>query len=171
MEGVSCAACAWLIEKQVSNTAGLVSIRVNTTTNRALLAWDKTQVRLSELLSVIHKLGYKAAPFEADKQEASYHRMMKQYLYRLGIAGLATMQVMMLAVALYLEVFGDLEPEFKSYFRWVSLIFATPVFALFRSSILLKRMAQYQRPNPWYGCPGFYRVDLCLCCKFSCNSN
>ncbi|MFH0280758.1 heavy metal translocating P-type ATPase [Vibrio alginolyticus] len=127
LEGVSCAACAWLIEKQVSNTAGLVSIRVNTTTNRALLAWDKTQVRLSELLSVIHKLGYKAAPFEADKQEASYHRMMKQYLYRLGIAGLATMQVMMLAVALYLEVFGDLEPEFKSYFRWVSLIFATPV--------------------------------------------
>ncbi|HHX8287930.1 TPA: heavy metal translocating P-type ATPase [Vibrio diabolicus] len=127
LEGVSCAACAWLIEKQVSNTAGLVSIRVNTTTNRALLAWDKTQVRLSELLSVIHKLGYKAAPFEADKQEASYHRMMKQYLYRLGIAGLATMQVMMLAVALYLEVFGDLEPEFKNYFRWVSLIFATPV--------------------------------------------
>ncbi|NAW81834.1 cadmium-translocating P-type ATPase [Vibrio sp. V43_P6S15P86] len=127
LEGVSCAACAWLIEKQVSNTAGLVSIRVNTTTNRALLAWDNTQVRLSELLSVIHRLGYKAAPFEADKQEASYHRMMKQYLYRLGIAGLATMQVMMLAVALYLEVFGDLEPEFKNYFRWVSLIFATPV--------------------------------------------
>ncbi|MGR5172876.1 heavy metal translocating P-type ATPase [Vibrio owensii] len=127
LEGVSCAACAWLIEKQVSGVKGLVSIRVNTTTNRALLAWDKTQIRLSELLSVIHKLGYKAAPFEADKQEAAYHHTMKQYLYRLGIAGLATMQVMMLAVALYLEVFGDLEPEFKNYFRWVSLIFATPV--------------------------------------------
>ncbi|NIY86345.1 heavy metal translocating P-type ATPase [Vibrio campbellii] len=127
LEGVSCAACAWLIEKQVSGVKGLISIRVNTTTNRALLAWDKTQVRLSELLSVIHKLGYKAAPFEADKQEAAYHHTMKQYLYRLGIAGLATMQVMMLAVALYLEVFGDLEPEFKNYFRWVSLIFATPV--------------------------------------------
>ncbi|MBO0237072.1 ATPase P, partial [Vibrio parahaemolyticus] len=81
-----------------SNTAGFVSIRVNTTTNRALVAWDKTQVRLSGLLSVIHKLVYKPAAFEPDKQEASYHRMMKQYLYRLGIAGLATMQVMMLAV-------------------------------------------------------------------------
>lgn len=127
LEGVSCAACAWLIEKQVSAKTGVVSIRVNTTTNRALLAWDKSQTRLSELLSSIHQLGYKAAPFEADKQEAAYHEQMKQYLYRLGIAGLATMQVMMLAVALYLEVFGDLEPEFKNYFRWVSLIFATPV--------------------------------------------
>lgn len=127
LEGVSCAACAWLIEKQVSSQAGVFSIRVNTTTNRAILGWDKSQTRLSELLGVIHRLGYKAAPFEADKQEAAYHEAMKQYLYRLGIAGLATMQVMMLAVALYLEVFGDLEPEFKHYFRWVSLIFATPV--------------------------------------------
>ncbi len=127
LEGVSCAACAWLIEKQVSQKDGVLSIRVNTTTNRAILSWDKTRTRLSELLSSIHKLGYTAAPFEADKQEAAYHQQMKQYLYRLGIAGLATMQVMMLAVALYLEVFGDLEPEFKSYFRWVSLIFATPV--------------------------------------------
>lgn len=127
LEGVSCAACAWLIEKQLTSQTGVFSIRVNTTTNRAILAWDKSQTRLSELLGVIHRLGYKAAPFEADKQEAAYHEAMKQYLYRLGIAGLATMQVMMLAVALYLEVFGDLEPEFKHYFRWVSLIFATPV--------------------------------------------
>ncbi len=127
LEGVSCAACAWLIEKQVANKPGVLSVRVNTTTNRALLSWDKSKTRLSELLSVIHKLGYKAAPFEADQQEASYHQAMKQYLYRLGIAGLATMQVMMLAVALYLEVFGDLDTEFKNYFRWVSLIFATPV--------------------------------------------
>ncbi|OIQ26351.1 heavy metal translocating P-type ATPase [uncultured Vibrio sp.] len=127
VDGVSCAACAWLIEKRLSKVEGVQSIRVNTTTNRAALIWDDSVVKLSELLSNIHSLGYKAAPFEADKHEASYHHAMKQYLYRLGIAGIATMQVMMLAVALYLEVFGDLEPEFKSYFRWVSLIFATPV--------------------------------------------
>ncbi|WP_237484422.1 heavy metal translocating P-type ATPase [Vibrio hippocampi] len=127
LDGISCAACAWLIEKRLSSENGVIQIRVNTTTQRALLRWNSTQTQLSTLLGVIHALGYKAAPFEADKQEASYHQTMKQYLYRLGVAGLATMQVMMLAVALYLEVFGSLEPEFKYYFRWVSLIFATPV--------------------------------------------
>ncbi len=127
LDGVSCAACAWLIEKQMNGRKGVVRIRVNTATHRAVLAWDNTQTKLSELLGIIHKLGYKAAPFEADKQEENYYRQMKQYLYRLGIAGLATMQVMMLAVALYLEVFGNLEPEFKHYFRIISLIFATPV--------------------------------------------
>ncbi|ENM5742717.1 cadmium-translocating P-type ATPase [Vibrio metoecus] len=127
LDGVSCAACAWLIEKQLHAEPGVISIRVNTTTNRALLSWNRTKTQLSHVLAQIHKLGYKAAPFEADKHEALYHHAMKTYLYRLGIAGLATMQVMMLAVALYLEAFGDLDAEFKNYFRWVSLIFATPV--------------------------------------------
>jgi len=127
LEGVSCAACAWLIEKQLSTEPGVIGIRVNTTTNRALLSWDNSSTKLSHILSRIHKLGYKAAPFEADKHEEQYHQSMKQYLYRLGVAGLATMQIMMLAVALYLEAFGDLDSEFKNYFRWVSLLFATPV--------------------------------------------
>jgi Cu2+-exporting ATPase len=127
LEGVSCAACAWLIEKQVMQQEGIESVRVNTSTHRAIVKWHDKSTSLSKLLNTIHTLGYKAAPFEANEQEASYYRMMKQYLYKLGIAGLATMQVMMLAVALYLEVFGNLEPEYKQYFRIVSLIFATPV--------------------------------------------
>ncbi|MGF1724911.1 heavy metal translocating P-type ATPase [Photobacterium nomapromontoriensis] len=127
LDGVSCAACAWLIEKQLKREPGVITIRVNTSTHRALLSWDPAKTKLSHLLSIIHRLGYKAAPFEADAQEQQYHRTMKGYLYRLGIAGIATMQVMMLAVALYFEIFGDLDAEFKNYLRWVSLIFATPV--------------------------------------------
>ncbi|WP_456295638.1 cadmium-translocating P-type ATPase [Vibrio sp. AK197] len=127
LEGVSCAACAWLIEKQLMRQSGVIEIRVNTTTHRAHLKWSPEQTSLSEILTAIQKLGYKAAPFEADEQERIYHQSMKQYLYRLGVAGLATMQVMMLAVALYFEVFGDLDTSFRNYFRWVSFIFATPV--------------------------------------------
>ncbi|MGL5430544.1 MAG: heavy metal translocating P-type ATPase [Vibrio sp.] len=127
LDGISCAACAWLIEKQIQAQPGVLAIRVNTTTNRALLSWDRHQTQLSQVLAQIHQLGYQAAPFEADLHEANYHNAMQAYLYRLGIAGLASMQVMMLAVALYLETFGDLDAEFKHYFRWVSLIFATPV--------------------------------------------
>ena len=127
LDGVSCAACAWLIEKQLMAYSGVVLIRVNITTNRAILRWDDSKIHLSELLKNIHQLGYKAAPFEPNQHEESYHQMMKQYLYRLGVAGLATMQVMMLAIALYFEVFSDLDSEFKQFLRVVSLIFATPV--------------------------------------------
>ncbi|SDG94346.1 Cu2+-exporting ATPase [Vibrio xiamenensis] len=127
LDGVSCAACAWLIEKRLSKHLGVMSIQVNTSTHRALLKWDPLQVTLSELLTEIQHLGYKAAPFEANTQETFYQQSMKQYLYRIGLAGLATMQVMMLAVALYFEVFGDLDTSFRDFFRWVSFLFATPV--------------------------------------------
>ncbi|EPE37590.1 cytochrome c oxidase biogenesis protein [Candidatus Photodesmus katoptron] len=127
LEGISCAACAWLIEKKLSHQKGVVSIRVNITTSRALLTWNQTTIKLSSLLLSIHQLGYKAAPFEIDSLENSYNQSMKKYLYRLGIAGLASMQIMMLAIVLYFEVFSDLDKEFKHYFRWISLIFATPV--------------------------------------------
>ncbi|WP_087023721.1 heavy metal translocating P-type ATPase [Thaumasiovibrio subtropicus] len=127
LEGVTCAACAWLIEKKLYELTGVVKVIVNTTTHRAVIGWKNDTVALSKILQAIHSLGYQAAPFAADSQEQHYHRTMKQYLYRIGIAGLATMQVMMLAVALYFEVFSDLDEAFRHYFRWVSLVFATPV--------------------------------------------
>ncbi|MFD2176636.1 heavy metal translocating P-type ATPase [Veronia pacifica] len=127
IDGISCAACAWLIEKKLSGQKGVIRIQVNSTNQRASVSWDPNQTKLSKILSSIHRLGYQAAPFEADNQEIIYHRQTKQYLYRLGVAGLATMQVMMLAFALYFEIFSDMDEAFRNYLRWVSLIFATPV--------------------------------------------
>lgn len=127
IEGVSCAACAWLIEKHMVKQSGVCEVNVNTLTHRARMIWDPSKTKLSALISQIHKLGYKVSPFEQDEQEQAYHRATRQYLYRIGIAGIASMQVMMVAVALYLEVFSDLDDAFKHYFRIVSFIFATPV--------------------------------------------
>ncbi|EHB5526865.1 cadmium-translocating P-type ATPase [Vibrio cholerae] len=127
IDGVSCAACAWLIEKHMVKQSGVCEVNVNTLTHRARLVWDPTKTKLSQLITQIHKLGYKVSPFEQDEQEQAYHQATRQYLYRIGIAGIASMQVMMVAVALYLEVFSDLDDAFKHYFRIVSLFFATPV--------------------------------------------
>ncbi|RXJ74345.1 ATPase P [Veronia nyctiphanis] len=127
IEGISCSACAWLIEKKVFSLSGVQSIRVNSVNQRATVQWQSTSIKLSAILKAVHEIGYQAAPFEADNQEQQYHQQMKQYLYRLGIAGLATMQVMMLAVALYFDVFSGMDETFRQYLRWVSLIFATPV--------------------------------------------
>ncbi|NAW67947.1 cadmium-translocating P-type ATPase [Vibrio sp. V27_P1S3P104] len=127
LEGVSCAACAWLIEKHMLKQAGIAEVSVNTLTHRARLVWDPTKIKLSAIITQLQRLGYKASPFEQDDQEQAYHRASKQYLYRIGVAGIASMQVMMVAVALYLEVFSDLDDAFKHYFRIVSFFFATPV--------------------------------------------
>ncbi|MCP4321525.1 MAG: cadmium-translocating P-type ATPase [Alteromonadales bacterium] len=127
VEGITCAACAWLIEKQLRQLSGLQFINVNTTLHRVVIRWNKEQLKLSAILTEIQKVGYKAYPFQINQQEALYSQQAKSYLRRLGLAGIATMQVMMFAIALYADFFSGMEEEFVHYFRWVSFILATPV--------------------------------------------
>ena len=127
VEGLSCAACAWLIERSFRSTKGIHFINVNATSNRISIKWIAEQIKLSDILKQINNLGYSASPFQADQHELMYNKQLKSYFRRLGLAGLATMQVMMFAVALYSTWFGDMEEMYRQLFRWVSLIVATPV--------------------------------------------
>lgn len=127
VEGITCAACAWLIEKQLRQLPGLHFINVNTTLHRVVIRWYNESLKLSEILTEMRKVGYKAYPFQINQQEKLYTDQAKSYLRRLGLAGIATMQVMMFAIALYAELFTGMEEEFIHYFRWVSFLLATPV--------------------------------------------
>lgn len=127
IEGITCAACAWLIEKKLRTLTGLIFINVNTTLHRVIIRWDDEQLKLSHILKEIQTVGYKAYPFQVNQQEIIYTELAKSYLKRLGLSGIATMQVMMFALALYSDFFSGMDEHFIEYFRWVSLIFATPV--------------------------------------------
>lgn len=127
VDGITCAACAWLIEHKINKLPGVARVQVNSTTQRALIAWDASQIKLSEILNQISQIGYQAAPFQVDEQELKSKRDGRKFLLRLGLAGFATMQVMMFALALYSGYFTDLDTEYRDYFRWVSMLFAAPV--------------------------------------------
>lgn len=133
VEGISCAACGWLIEKRLSNLPGIRQIAVNVGARRATLSWYDDQIKLSQIMSLLERVGYHALPFQPDEHEASYQREQKSYLKKLGLAGLMTMQVMMLAFAMYFGVFGDLDNQTQQYFNWISLALTTPV-ALYSGS-------------------------------------
>ncbi|MCH1930984.1 cadmium-translocating P-type ATPase [Shewanella sp. A25] len=127
IDGITCAACAWLIEHKVKQLNGIQQVMVNSTTQRALITWDNTQIKLSDILGQISRIGYQAAPYQVDEQELLAKQNSRKFLLRLGLAGFATMQVMMFALALYTGYFTDLDVQYRDYFRWVSMIFATPV--------------------------------------------
>ena len=127
IDGITCAACAWLIEHKLKHVSGITSIHVNTTTERAQVCWLSNKINLSEILKHINEIGYRAAPYQVDEQEKQSKENSRKYLLRLGLAGFATMQVMMFALALYADFFTDLDVEYRDYFRWVSMIFAAPV--------------------------------------------
>ncbi|MBQ4848223.1 heavy metal translocating P-type ATPase [Pseudoalteromonas sp. MMG005] len=127
VEGISCAACAWLIEKQLLALKGVNRVDVNTSTHRAMILWDKEQTLLSDIIQALIHIGYKAYPFQADEEASQKQATAKAYIRRLGVAGLMTMQVMMFAFAMYFGMFSGMEEDFEQYFRWISLILASPV--------------------------------------------
>ncbi|WP_097461152.1 heavy metal translocating P-type ATPase [Mangrovitalea sediminis] len=127
IEGITCAACIWLIEKHLGKQPGVVSINVNHTTQRATLVWDPQQTTLSNLLIAIAELGYRARPFEPNTLEESLRAEQKRAIIRLCVAGMGALQGMMLAVPLYFGVIHDVTPQFQVFFRWLSLLVATPV--------------------------------------------
>ncbi|MGE6262610.1 heavy metal translocating P-type ATPase [Aeromonas media] len=127
VEGLTCAACAWLIERHLMGLLGLHYVNVNTTTHRARIKWDPDRLSLSDILKGFAKIGYRAYPFQTHQQEALYAREVRSYMFRMALAGLGSMQVMMCAVALYMDLFISVEEEFMIYFKWISLLLSTPI--------------------------------------------
>jgi len=124
---ITCAACIWLLENHMARQPGVISFSVNHSTQRARLLWNPDQARLSDLLIAIHELGYRARPYQADEAEQALKAEHRSALIRLAVAGIGSFQTMMLAFPLYFELVSELTPEFISFFRWFSLLVATPV--------------------------------------------
>lgn len=127
LEGITCAACGWLIEKQLAKVSGIQQVAVNVQERRALVTWSESKIKLSQILSTLKRIGYSGSPFHPDEHEASYKREEKVFIKKLGLAGIMTMQVMMLMTGLYFDWFGAIELETRQYFYWVALTLTTPV--------------------------------------------
>ena len=127
VEGITCAACAWLIEHHLGRIEGVVAVRVNVTTHRCWLEWDNGKASLSQLLRALTHIGYRARPAGDDAVRESRKRENNLALQRLGVAGIGMMQAGMFAVALYAGAFEGIELRWQQLLRWVSLLVATPV--------------------------------------------
>lgn len=127
IEGISCAACAWLIEMQLNKVNGILAVNVNATTQRATIRWAQNDIKLSDIIEKIDHIGYQALPFKASAVEQSNQKLNKTFIKRLGIAGILMMQVMMIAIGLYFGAFSDMSPHNLIYLRWASLILTVPI--------------------------------------------
>lgn len=127
IEGLNCPACAWLIEKRLNTFPAIKQVGVDISARRATIRWQSRKLKLSAILNAVQDIGYRARPFQPDEHEQVYNQENKTFLKKIGLAGLMTMQVMMLAFGLYFGVFGNLDEDTKSFFHWISLMLSTPV--------------------------------------------
>ena len=108
VDGMHCAACAWLIDRALRREVGVEDVSANAVTGRVALRWRPARARLSTLLARLHRLGYRPYLAGGDALERGRRQARRRLLLRLGVAGLGAMQVMMLAEAL--AGFGEMMP-------------------------------------------------------------
>ncbi|WP_440877287.1 heavy metal translocating P-type ATPase [Thalassotalea sp. PLHSN55] len=127
VDGISCAACAWLIEMQLAKVEGVIAINVNATTQRATVRWHNDTISLSEILTHLEHIGYHALPFKANAVEENNKKQAKVFIKRLGISGILMMQVMMIATGLYFGAFSGMSETILVYLRWTSMLLTFPI--------------------------------------------
>jgi Cu2+-exporting ATPase len=127
IEGISCAACGWLIEKHLRELPGIAEATLNLSNHRLQVRWADSQIPLSDVLKALRKIGYAGHPWQADAAAAQLQRENRRAMRELGVAGMLWMQVMMASMATWPEFNVDLSAELNQILRWVSLFLTTPI--------------------------------------------
>ncbi|WP_027589834.1 heavy metal translocating P-type ATPase [Pseudomonas sp. RL] len=127
VEGISCAACGWLIEKHLRGLPAVAEARLNLSNHRLQVRWSDSQVPLSELLQSLRRIGYAAHPYRPDRAAETLAEENRRALKQIGVAGLLWFQVMMATMATWPEFNLDLSHSFHVILRWTALILTTPI--------------------------------------------
>ncbi len=127
IEGITCAACIWLLEHHITKQSGVTNFSVNMTNHRAQLHWQPEHIQLGDILEKIHHIGYRGHPYRADLEEQLLATENKRTLRRLGVAGVGMMQILALAVSLYFGEYSGIDQGIRSWLRWISFIICIPI--------------------------------------------
>ena len=127
MEGISCAACGWLIERHLRALPAVSEARLNLSNHRLHVRWADADLPLSTVLSELRSIGYAAHPYQPDKAAEQLAAENRLALRQLGVAGLLWFQAMMATMATWPEFNIDLSPQMHTILRWVAMFLTTPI--------------------------------------------
>jgi P-type Cu2+ transporter len=135
IEDMHCAACIVKVERALAGIGGISGTHVNPA-RRLVLVEHTPATDPIELLQHIEEAGFHPSLSGMTSSNPAQRDMLK----RLGIAGLAMMQVMMFAIALYAGAFTGMEEPYRRLLEIASLAFCLPVVAysaqpFFRSAL------------------------------------
>lgn len=126
-EGMHCAACASTLEAALGSVPGVRLVEVNAASHRGRVVWDEAQTRPSQWLQAAVQAGYRPLPAHDAADSARRQAETRKMLWRMGVAGVCMMQVMMCATPFYFSQAGDIDAEMQYLLRWAQWVLSMPV--------------------------------------------
>jgi Cu2+-exporting ATPase len=126
-EGMHCTACAINIEEALLAVPGVLSAQISAASHRGRIVWSAQTTKPSHWMKAVAKLGYTTLPANDALANEMRRADARKMLWRLGVAGLCMMQVMMYATPVYLSDPQDMAPDMVQLLRWASWVLSLPV--------------------------------------------
>ncbi|HBQ25085.1 MAG TPA: heavy metal translocating P-type ATPase, partial [Syntrophomonas sp.] len=124
ISGMSCASCSARIEKKLSRMEGIDAANVNLATNKAVVTYDSSQIKLEQITQAIDRLGFVAREeSEGNRAVGVLEDTGSKELYRLLIAAIILSAPLVLSMVLMLLGINVVLLH-NPYFQ---LILATPI--------------------------------------------
>ena len=127
IEGMHCAACALTIEAALLSVPGVLQANVSAGSHRARIVWSADAIQPSAWMRAVQRAGYRPVPANDAFAREQRRDEGRKALWRLAVAGLCMMQVMMYAYPAYVAAPGDLTAEMEQLLRWASWVLTLPV--------------------------------------------
>ncbi|MES0869049.1 cation-translocating P-type ATPase [Pseudovibrio sp. SCP19] len=126
VDGITCAACMYEIERGLQKLDGVEKARVNLSSHRLSVDWDEDKTNPSPIVDMLQKLGYKAYPFDPAQVKSRGDAVGKEILRALAVSGFAAMNIMLLSISVWSGNASDIDHETRAFFHWISALIALP---------------------------------------------
>ena len=138
IDGISCQMCVSKIERKISKLEGVKSIVVNLANSRGKVVYDSEKIKLSEILHIMEKLGYKGTKHnditESIKDKEKEEQLKREFIeFKVAIFFSAIIFYISMGSMVGLPVPQVISPEINPLnFALIQLILAIPVIYIGR---------------------------------------
>ncbi len=127
VQGLHCAACIWLIESILKKQKNVVKARINLSQKTLFLSWDGEVKYGNDLVHIIHEVGYKLLPFDAEILQITEKKYNDSILRALAVAGFGAGNLMLLSVCLWFSDSSEMGDATRNLLQFFSALIALPV--------------------------------------------
>jgi Cu2+-exporting ATPase len=123
-----CGGCMRKVEQALAALPGVESARANLSARRVAVVTTSRPASAEPFIAALQRAGFAASELAEDTDRAAA-AADQDYLKRLGVAGFAAANIMLLSVSVWSGLASDMPPSLQILFHWLSAVIALPAIA------------------------------------------
>ncbi|MCB0615808.1 MAG: heavy metal translocating P-type ATPase metal-binding domain-containing protein, partial [Phaeodactylibacter sp.] len=124
---IHCASCIWLLENLYKLSPGVIASTVNFVKKEAYITFSEEEISLRQVVELLASIGYAPAINLSNLDQEDKPIVDRSFYYKLGIAGFAFGNIMLLSFPEYLGLDQGTDAYFVRVFGYLNILLALPV--------------------------------------------